>query len=330
VLRPLLHFLWIGTLLFAADRWLATDPAPEPVTIAAARVEELSALFLAHSGRPPDAAELEGMLLAEVNDELLYREARRLGFDRDDPVVQQRLIRNMQFARANMQFARAETGAGAAPGGGATSGAGGGETPDAAALYAEALELGMDRSDLVVRRRLIQRMRFAIEARALAEPPTDAELREHYAKNLASYRDAARVRLVQLYFDGDPPGEAAAALVRLREAGTGPEAAGAAGDAFLLGSEQPSQSQRELAERFGATFAEAAFAAPAGAWSGPLASSYGEHLVWVREHTPELQRAFDEVRDSVQYAVVAERRRRELDAALRALREGVQVVVGSG
>lgn len=310
MLRPLLHFLWLGTLLFAAERFLAADPAPEPVVIPAARIEELSALFMAHSGRPPDDAELEGMLLAEVNDELLHREARRLGFDRDDPVVQQRLIRNMQFARA-------------AGGEGATAPA---AAPDAAALYAEALELGMDRTDPVVRRRLIQRMRFAIEARALADPPGDAELRAHYEANLAGYRDPARVRLVQLYFDGDPPGEAAAALTRLRSSGAGPEAAAAVGEPLLLGAEQPSQSQRELSERFGADFAQAAFAAPAGAWSGPHASTYGEHLVWIREHTPEAQRSFEEVRDAVGYAVVAERRRRELDAELRRLREGVAVV----
>jgi hypothetical protein len=311
VLRPLLHFLWIGIALFAVDRWLTPDPAPEPVAIPAARIDELSALFMAHSGRPPDDAELEGMLLAEVNDELLYREARRLGFDRDDPVVQQRLIRNMQFARA-------ESGAGSAQ---ETAGA-----PDAAALYAEALELGMDRSDPVVRRRLIQRMRFAIEARALTAPPTDAELRAWYEAHLADYRDPARVRLVQLYFDGDPPGEAAAALSRLRETGAGPEAAETLGDPLLLGPEQPSQSQREISERFGARLAEAAFAAPAGAWSGPVASSYGEHLIWIRERTPEAQRPFEEVRDSVGYALVAERRRSELDAELRRLRAGVEVV----
>jgi hypothetical protein len=312
VLRSLFHFLWIGIALFAAERWLAADPAPEPVSIPQARVEELSALFLARAGRPPGPAELEGLLLAEVHDELLYREALRKGFDRDDPVVQQRLVRNMQFARA---------------GGGGAGSAGQDDAPDAAALYAEALELGMDRSDPVVRRRLIQRMRFAIEARALATPPTDADLRAHYEANLADYREPARVRLVQLYFDGDPAGEAAAALARLRRAGAGPEAPADVGEPFLLGIEQPSQSQRELGERFGADFAAGVFAAPAGEWSGPLASSYGQHLVWIREHTPEVQRSFEDSLDSVRHAVVAERRRRELDGELRRLRDGVQVVV---
>jgi hypothetical protein len=316
VLRPLLHFLWIGALLFAADRWLAAEPAPEPVTIPGARVEELSALFMARAGRPPDAAELEGLLLAEVNDELLYREAVRLGFDRDDPVVQQRLVRNMQFARAD----------GGAPASGGP-GAPGADARDAAALYAEALELGMDRSDPVVRRRMIQRMRFAIEARALETPPSEAELRAHYEASLADHREPARVRLVQIYFDGDPPGEAEAALARLNGSRAGPEASSHTGDPFLLGAEQPSSSQRELAERFGAGFAEAAFAAEAGAWSGPIASTYGLHLVWIRERTPEVQRSFEASRDSVRYALIAERRRRELDRALRSLREGVRVEV---
>ena len=86
---------------------------------------------------------------AEVDDELLYRKAKRLGFDRDDPVVQRRLVQNMRFAGADPER-------------------------DAASLYAEALDLGMHESDPVVRRRLVQRMRLAIEAEALC-PAVDMQ-----------------------------------------------------------------------------------------------------------------------------------------------------------
>ncbi len=305
MLRPLLHFLWIGVALFAVDRWwLAPERAPEPVVIPAARVEELRGAFLGRAGRMPDGPGLDARLRAEVNDELLYREARSLGFDRDDPVVQRRLVQNMRFAGADPER-------------------------DAASLYAEALELGMDRSDPVVRRRLVQRMRLFIEARALEPAPTDDELRAYNDTHRESYLQPARVHLVQIFFDGEREGEAARALAQLVRKGADAGAHRDLGAAFLHGSQQPPQSQRELAQRFGPEFAARVFELPGAAWSGPVPSSYGEHLVWIREHTPETQREFGEVRTEVSHAVLAERRRRELAAALAALRERVQVIVSS-
>jgi parvulin-like peptidyl-prolyl isomerase len=302
VLRPLLHFLWIGAALFALDRWLAPAPAPPTVVIGPERVEQLQTAFLVRAGRPPDPAELRGLLRAEVDDELLYREALRLGFDRDDPVVQRRLVQNMRFAGA-------------------------GAERDAQALFEEALELGMDRSDPVVRRRLVQRMRLVIEARALEPEPTEEELRRYYEAHPERYRDPARVEIVQVFFDDEPPGEAVAALGVQRESGAGPDDLGSLGDAFLHGPQQPPQSERELAQRFGAAFARDVFALPVGEWSGPVGSSYGEHLVWVRSHTPEVPRPFDEVRQEIRYAVLGDRRRRVLEEALAELRRGVEVEV---
>lgn len=303
--RPLLHFLWIGVALFGLDRWLGPSTPPEPVVIASERVEELRGAFQARAGRLPNDAELDGLLFAEVNDELLYREARRQGFVLDDPVVQRRLVQNMRFAGADPER-------------------------DAASLFSEALKLGMDRSDPVVRRRLVQRMRLAIESEALEPEPTQAELRERYDAHRDSYRQAARVQLVQIFFNREPVGEARTELERLREARAGPEADRSAGDAFLHAAEQPSQSERELAGRFGPDFAREVFELEAGLWSGPIASSYGEHLVWIREQTAEAQRDFDAVRTELQYALLAERRRRLLEQALTALRKEVQVVVARG
>ncbi|MGH0032181.1 MAG: peptidyl-prolyl cis-trans isomerase [Myxococcota bacterium] len=306
MLRPLLHFLWIGTALFAVDRlWLREPPAPAPVIVPAARVAELRTAFLARSGRMPDADELSVLVRSEVDDELLYREALAAGFDRDDPVVQRRLVQNMRFAGADPER-------------------------DDASLYAEALELGMDRSDPVVRRRLVQRMRLAIEAEAMTDEPGETELRARYDAERARFVDPTRVRLVQLYFDGEPAGEAARALGELRARGAGPDDTGELGEAFLHGVRQPLQSERELAARFGADFGAAALALPVGEWSGPVTSSYGEHLVHVVERVPAAQRPFEAVRDDLRHALLAERRRLALAEVLAELRRGVRVVVPDG
>lgn len=301
MLRPLLHFVWIGSLLFALDRLvLAMPAAPDPVVIPPGRVEDLRAAFRAQAGRAPSDPELAGLVRAEVDDELLYREALASGFLHDDPVVQRRLVQNMRFAGADPERTNE-------------------------ALYAEALELGMERSDPVVRRRLVQRMRLAIESRALAEEPGEEALRAHYDENRERWREPARVSLVQLYFDGEPEGEARRALEALR--GEGPDPPEDLGEPFLHAARQPPQSERELAARFGAGFAGEAFALAEGAWSGPIASSYGEHLVYVRERVPASQRPFDAVRSEVRLAVLAERRREAFAEALASLREGVPVVV---
>ena len=77
----------------------------------------------------------------------------------------------------------------------------GAEAGDDEALYDEALELGMDESDPVVRRRLIQSMRLAIEARARSYEPTDKELGEYLARHAERFATPARVRFSQVFFD---------------------------------------------------------------------------------------------------------------------------------
>jgi peptidyl-prolyl cis-trans isomerase C len=94
------------------------------------------------------------------------------------------------------------------------------------------------------------------------------------------------------------------------------------GEAIALPAELPSHSETELAARFGPAFATAAFAAPDGRWSGPIASSYGHHLVRVRERTPSRRSALDDVRAQVREALLAERSDAAVRAGIAALRSG--------
>ena len=50
---------------------------------------------------------------------------------------------------------------------------------------------------------------------------------------------------------------------------------------------------------FGPQFASAVLQSPVGAWSGPLASPYGAHLVWIESHEPGAVPAFELVRAQV-------------------------------
>ena len=117
---PAVHFAILGGLVFAAESWRSAGAAPAAASLAA----------------PSD-------------EELLEREARRLGLDRDDGGIRRRLVRNLRFL-------------------GQTKGSG--ERAD----YEEALALGLGDSDLVVRRRLVQRLELQAIAWARASQPTDA------------------------------------------------------------------------------------------------------------------------------------------------------------
>ncbi|RPH44925.1 MAG: peptidyl-prolyl cis-trans isomerase [Burkholderiales bacterium] len=94
--EPLLQFLLLGALLFAAERLVAA-PAAMPVVVDAARVERLAALHRLQTGAAPDAAERERLVEGYVREELLYREARRLGLDEGDELVRRRLVQKMGF-----------------------------------------------------------------------------------------------------------------------------------------------------------------------------------------------------------------------------------------
>jgi parvulin-like peptidyl-prolyl isomerase len=301
VWRPLLLFTALGALLFAGERAFWTEPErPEPVRISAARLEALQR-EVAGLGSQSEAA-LASLVQAEVDDELLYRHARALGFDKDDPVVMRRLVQNLRFAGA-------------------------GEERDDASLYREALDLGLDRSDPLVRRRMVQRMRMAIEARALSPEPTDAELQAWYAAHPERFDQPARTRFVQLYFARDHAAAARAELERLRAANAAPDADDAQGEPFLHPAEQPPLSDSELALRFGADFAAALAPLPVGAWQGPVASAYGHHLVYVQERTQAGVAPFESVREQTRLGFLADRRAQVLAATLAELREGVEVKI---
>lgn len=246
--------------------------------------------------------EIRAASAAEADDELLYREAVARGYDRDDPVVFARLVQNLRFAGESESRGDEE-------------------------LFAEAFALRMNESDPVVRRRLVSRMRLALEAEAPAGEPDEAALRDYYERHAATYHSAERVRVTQIYYRAERERDARRELARLRAAATPPERALSLGDPFLHPADQPPQARDELAARFGADFAQGAFGAPTGAWSGPIPSAYGLHLVFVRERQPPRALEFAEVRDPVRLAVVGERRAAALERGLAALRARVRVVI---
>lgn len=162
-------------------------------------------------------------------------------------------------------------------------------------LYREALRLGLDRGDGVVRQRLIQKALFLAEDLAGAgRPATDAELRAYFEANRARYDAPERARVVHV-FAGPGRREMLAALRPAAQAAAG-DAPPDLGDAFPL-SRAIVASRAEIADTYGAAFADAVFTLPEGAWSEPIPSKFGFHLVRVIKREAARPQTFAEVKD---------------------------------
>lgn len=198
-------------------------------------------------------------------------------------------------------------------------------------LYREALAMGLDKDDTVIRRRLRQKYEFLSEDAALAKPPSDQDLQAWLDRHPEKFRVDPKIALRQIYFSVSGRGAAAAkdaetALARLNAAGKKSDAS-ELGDATMLPHELALSSVGEIARVYGDNFAQAVAGMEPGRWSGPVKSGYGLHLVYVIERTQGRLRPLAEVRDEVQREWLTERRKSEADAKYRALRGKYAVVV---
>lgn len=229
---------------------------------------------------------------AARDEALLAREARRLGLDRDDAFVRETLASRVDFDGA-----------------------------PADDRFAEAVARGIDARDPVVRRRLASLLAARIRADAAAVPVEERDLRAWFEARRERWRTPATVDIAQVFFAGAGAFDrAAAARVAIERDALAPAAAARLGDPAFFGATIPRAGEAQLAARFGAAFARAALASPAGAWSGPIASSHGVHLIWVRERSAARDARLEEVRGAVEAAERTERAERTFAAALAKLR----------
>lgn len=195
-------------------------------------------------------------------------------------------------------------------------------------FYREALALGLDRDDSIVRQRLAQKMEFLTGDIAGSTEPADAVVREFFEKNAARYAKSGRVSFRHVYFSKEKRGagaeEAAAEALAALAKGASDDSLG---DPFLQGFEFAEREQDDVKAAFGREFAEKLAAQPTGEWSGPVVSSYGLHLVRVAARLEPRAVKFDEVRETVLRDFHDERRRTANSEVFEKLRERYQVTV---
>lgn len=260
---PLVVFALLGGGVFAADGWLAGRQTRPVVEITPGRVDQLRARWAAQWGREPTGSERRRLIDRAVDEEILFREAQRLG---------------------------------------------------------------LDRGDAIVRRRLAQKMTFLLEDAGGAEPLAEAEVAEYYARHAERYRRPGRTTFDHVFLSADrrtdPAGDAEALLAALRADDGGWRRLG---DPFMLARAYADRSGREIAALFGSAFADAVSGLPVGGWRGPLASTYGTHLVRVNGRTAARSPALAQVRERVAADLREDLRRERGRAAYRELRGRYEV-----
>ena len=197
--------------------------------------------------------------------------------------------------------------------------------------YREALAMGLDRDDVIVRRRMRQKLEFLADDMLAAVEPTEEELRGFLAENPETFRVASRVTFEHIYFSRDRRGDAAAAdarrLLQRLEAGAGGLDVAELGDRPPVPRKYTDAPADKLASRFGSAFVEQLPALPEGRWAGPIESGYGLHLMRIRDRQPGRVPAFEEVREAVEREWRAAERQEASEAFYQGLRQRYEVIV---
>ncbi len=199
-------------------------------------------------------------------------------------------------------------------------------------LYREALAMGLDKDDTIVRRRMAQKMEFLAEDVSSAHEPTTEELEAWFEKNTKLFTQPARVTFRHLYFSPDRRGKSAwpdatAALAKLAGRPASWAGAAALADPFMFQDYLADRTPDQISKDFGPLFARALFVQKPGAWSGPIESGYGWHLVFVDSLTPERASSFEEVEPDVKTAWLATRKAEAWDEAYKTMRAKYELVL---
>jgi peptidyl-prolyl cis-trans isomerase C len=200
-------------------------------------------------------------------------------------------------------------------------------------LSREALSMGLDDGDTVVRRRLAQKMDFMFKNLSSIPDPTDEVLQAYLRDNLSTYEIPGRITFTHIYFNTDKRGEEGAEkavrqlLVKLNAGKSAPRDVSGLGDPFLLQSRYSNKTMPEIRREFGRGFAEDIQDQVIHTWQGPVRSGYGMHAVRVEARLDAELPEFIELEEALKSDWMVERQRELAGETYEKLRKRYQVLV---
>ncbi len=193
--------------------------------------------------------------------------------------------------------------------------------------YREAIALGLDKGDALVRRRMRQKLEFILEDVSALLDPSEEELAAFLRANVQPFRVQPQVSFRQVYLSQDERPDvrpdAAGLLIRLR-AGENPDDLG---DQIMVAEAFELASRSEIERHFGEAFAREVSELPTGVWSGPLLSGLGAHLVLISEREDGRLPELAEIREEVKRDWLLERGKELKESTFRKLLEDYDVVI---
>jgi parvulin-like peptidyl-prolyl isomerase len=268
--EPLVHFLFIGVLVFAIYDLL--NPAvvqsgdASQIVLTKDDLRQLAIAWLAQGRGAPTAEQMRALVEQRVNEEILSREA---------------------------------------------------------------VAMGLDQGDEIIKRRLAQKMDFLANDIAALQNPTEGDLRKWFVEHAERFALPARVSFRHIYFtlDRGPGARDAAATALASITGKPVDALASAGDPFMFQDYYADRNPDQVTREFGPEFSKAVFGLDPGAWRGPIQSGYGWHLVYVTGKDPSRVPNFEEVEPDIKSAWLENRQAELKRAAFAAMRARYKVAV---
>jgi len=171
-------------------------------------------------------------------------------------------------------------------------------------LYREAVAMGLDKDDVIIRRRMAQKLEFLAEDLIQPETPTDEQLQAYFKQHLDQYQAPPLLTFTHVFIDPDKRGDdtlkdAEKLKAELIADANVPDANDDLGDVFMLQSYYPERSESDLSKLFGGEFAKSIMALEPKQWHGPVLSGYGTHLVYVQDRLEFPTPSYEQVTDRV-------------------------------
>ena len=190
-------------------------------------------------------------------------------------------------------------------------------------FYREGRAAGLDRDDVIIRRRVRQKMEFLAEDMSVPEP-SDEQLAAYLASNPERFRGEDQITFHQVFLSStrrantiESDSKQVASVLGRADAAVD---ATTLGDPFLLGEEFRDVSPSQITSIFGEGFAVQIVAMETGRWQGPISSGFGQHFVFISERVSGSLPALDAIRPAVRREWTNARRleaERKLYASLR-------------
>ena len=258
--QKLLIFFSIGLFIFVIDIVFNED-SPNKITIYESELDSLINTWITQVGREPTNEEIDGIIKQLIDEEILYREA---------------------------------------------------------------LKLGLDKNDIIIKRRLAQKISF-LKQESISSNPSEEEIKEYYLNHKDDYFVESTYTFSHIYFSEDNQAQSRStkALQSIQQG----EKPSLFGDPFLLGKNFSIKTSKELKRSFGDQFSDSIKDLDIKKWDGPISSEYGEHLIFLNSYTDSFLPELSQVRSIVVSDILAREQSQSTAKYLEKLREEYEIEI---